>query len=447
MSKVVKIKKGLNIPIKGIAPKELKDMPVTSRFAIKPPDFKGLDLKLKTKHGEEVKAGDVVMFDKNNNNIVLVSPVSGRIVEVNRGERRRILEVVIETTNDKEVITHNEVGLDLAREAIIQLLLKAGLWPYISMRPYGIVAKPDDKPRDIFISAFDTAPLAPDINFLLEEQKEHFFNGLKIISKLTDGDVHLGLNADAPGFFEDAENVQKTCFKGPHPAGNVGIQIANVKPLAKGDVVWTIAPQDVAMIGKLFAKGQVDFSRIIALTGSMASNKAYYRTKVGAMLLPLIDKVLSDKKPRYISGNVLTGTRIEKSGFLGFYQYQVTVIPEGDDYEFFGWAAPRFNQHSASRTYFSWLMPNKKYDMNANLHGEERAFVMTGEYEKVFPMNVMPVYLLKSILIEDIDEMEKLGIFEVVEEDMALCEYVCTSKVEVQKILRKGINLMIKETM
>lgn len=447
MSKVVKIKKGLNIPINGIAPKELKDMPVTSRFAIKPPDFKGLKLKLQAKQGEDVKAGDVVMFDKNNNEIALVSPVSGKVVEVNRGERRRILEVVIETSNENEVIRHSNATMDLDRDGVISLLLKAGLWPYIGMRPYGIVARPQDNPRDIFISTFDSSPLAPDVNFVMEEQKENFFHGLKMLAKLTSGRVHLGLNADNPGFFEKAEDVEKHYFKGPHPAGNVGIQIANVKPLAKGEIVWTIAPQDVAMIGKLFAKGEVDFSRTIALTGSMASNKAYYRTKVGAMVLPLIEKVESDKKPRYISGNVLTGTRIEKSGFLGFYHHQITVIPEGDDYEFFGWAAPRFNQHSASRAYFSWLMPGKKFDMNANLHGEERAFVMTGQYEKVFPMDVMPVHLLKAILVEDIDEMEKLGIFEVVEEDMALCEYVCTSKIEVQKILRKGIDLMIKETM
>lgn len=447
MSKVVKIKKGLNIPIKGIAPKELKDMPDTSRFAIKPPDFRGLQLKLNVKQGEEVKAGGVVLFDKNNNDIVLVAPVSGTIIEVKRGERRRILEVVIETSDAGEVIKHDSNGIAVSRKDIVELLLKSGLWPYISMRPYGIVANPEDNPRDIFISTFDSSPLAADVNYAMAAQKDHFISGLKVLSKLTTGDIHLGINADDPGYFGDIEDVTKTSYKGPHPAGNVGIQIAQTKPLAKGDIVWTIAPQDVALIGKLFSTGEIDFTRIIALSGTEASNTGYYKTKVGASLFPLLNKKVSENKCRYISGNVLTGARIEKAGFLGFYNQEVTIIPEGDDYEFFGWAAPRFNQYSNHKAYFSWLMPGKKYEMNANLHGEERAFVVTGEYEKVFPMDVMPVHLLKSILIEDIDEMEKLGIFEVVEEDMALCEYVCTSKIEVQKILRKGIDLMIKETM
>ncbi len=448
MSKVVKIKKGLNIPIKGESPKELKDMPETGRFAIKPPDFMGLDLKLKAKQDTEVKAGDVLMFDKKNNDIVLVAPVSGKVVEVNRGERRRILEVVVETTNNKEVIKHSNKKIDdYSRDEIIALLLKSGLWPYIQMRPYGIVAKPEDKPRDIFISAFDSSPLAPDLNFAMAEQKDDFYNGVKVLAKLTEGDVFLGLDAKDPGFFDDTPGVKKTYFKGPHPSGNVGIQIHHTKPLLKGEKLWTVNPQDVAIIGKLFATGELNFEKIIALTGSEAENKAYYKAKVGMELKPLLEKSNKNENLRYISGNVLTGSKIEKSGFLGFHDAQITIIPEGDEYEFFGWASPRFNQYSASKAYFSWLMPGKKYELNANLHGDERAFVVTGEYEKVFPMDVMPVHLLKSIMIEDIDEMENLGIFEVVEEDMALCEFVCTSKIQVQSILRKGIDLMIKETM
>lgn len=448
MSKVVKIKKGLDIPLKGEAPQELKDMPETGRFAIKPPDFKGLDLKLKTKQETEVKAGDVLMFDKKNNDIVLVSPVSGKVVEVNRGERRRILEVVVETTDPKETIKHKNKKIDeYSRNEIIELLLKSGLWPYIKMRPYGIVANPEDKPRDIFVSAFDSSPLAPDLNYAMAGQKDDFFNGIKMLAKLTEGDIFLGLNSKDPGFFEETPDVQKAYFKGPHPAGNVGIQIHHTKPLIKGDRVWTANAQDVAIIGKLFASGELNFEKIIAFTGSEANNKAYYKSKVGMELKSLLEQSNKDKKLRFISGNVLTGSKVEKSGFLGFYDAQITIIPEGDEYEFFGWAAPRFNKFSNSKAYFSWLMPGKKYELNANLHGDERAFVVTGEYEKVFPMDVMPVHLLKSVLIEDIDEMENLGIFEVIEEDMALCEFVCTSKIQVQKILRKGIDLMIKETM
>lgn len=448
MSKVVKIKKGLDIPIKGVAPKELKDMPETLRFAIKPPDFKGLDLKLKAKQDTEVKAGDVLMFDKKNEDIVLVSPVSGKVVEVNRGERRRILEVVVETTNPGEIIKHQTKGIDaLSREEIIKLIQTAGLWPYIIMRPYGIVARPNDKPRDIFISTFDSSPLGPDLDFAMQDQKEDFFNGLKVMAKLTEGEVCLGLNQKNPGFFDEAKDVRKTYFEGPHPAGNVGIQIHHSKPLAKGDIVWTVQAQNVAMIGKLVANGEVNFERTIAFTGSEVTQPGYYKVKVGVELSALLNYTNKEEKLRYISGNVLTGTKIEKHGFAGFYDPQVTIIPEGDEYEFFGWAMPRFKHFSTSRAYFSWLMPGKKYKMNANMHGEERAFVVTGEYEKVFPMNVMPVQLLKSAMYEDIDEMEKLGIFEVIEEDMALCEFVCTSKMEVQNILRKGMDLMIKETM
>ena len=448
MSKVVKIKKGLDIPLKGEAPKELRDMPETGRFAIKPPDFKGLDLKLKAKQDTEVKAGDVVMFDKKNNDIVLVAPVGGKVVDVNRGERRRILEVVIETSDPGEVIKHQTKKLEeYTHDEIIQLLLKSGLWPYIEMRPYGIVANPEDKPRDVFISSFESGPLAPDLDFAMANEKDDFFNGIKILSKLTDGEVFLGLKAGNPGFFEEAPGVQKTYFSGPHPAGNVGIQIHHTKPLAKGEKVWTVHPQNVAMIGKLFEKGEVNFERVVALTGSHATKRGYCRSRVGTEMLPCLKESDKSEKLRYISGNPLTGRQILKTGFLGFYDSQVTVIPEGDEYEFFGWAAPRFNQFSASKAYFSWLMPGKKYEISANLHGDQRAFVVTGEYEKVFPMDVMPVQLLKAIMIEDIDEMEQLGIFEVVEEDMALCEYVCTSKMEVQNILRKGIDLMIKETM
>ncbi len=448
MSKVVNIKKGLDIPIKGEAPKELRDMPETGRFAIKPTDFKGLDLKLKAKQDTQVEAGDVVMFDKNNNDIVLVAPVGGKVVDVNRGERRRILEVVIETNEPKEVIKHQSKKLDTySREEIIQLLLKSGLWPYIEMRPYGIVANPEDKPRDVFISSFESGPMAPDLDFAMAEEKDDFFNGIKILSKLTDGEIFLGLKAGSPGFFEETPDVQKTYFSGPHPAGNVGIQIHHTKPLAKGEKVWTVHPQNVAMIGKLFDKGEVSFERVVAFTGSHAAKRGYCRMRVGTELLHCLQENKISEPLRYISGNPLTGSQILKTGFLGFYDSQVTVIPEGNEYEFFGWASPRLNQFSASKAYFSWLMPGKKYEISANLHGDQRAFVVTGEYEKVFPMDVMPVQLLKAIMIEDIDEMEQLGIFEVVEEDMALCEYVCTSKIEVQNILRQGIDLMIKETM
>lgn len=448
MSKVIKIRRGLNIPIKGVAERKIADTQHPSTVAIKPPDFKGLTLKLAVKVEDSVQIGTPLLHDKTNPEILITSPVSGKVVSINRGERRALLEVVIQPDKSDSYVDFGATDTAKAtRETIVARLLQTGLWPLIIQRPFGLVANPKDTPRDIFVSCFDTSPLAPDINYVISQDKKSFVAGLEILKKITSGKVYLGIAADESNkIFDDISGVEKRYFSGPHPAGNVGIQIHHISPIAKGDIVWTLRPQDVQIIGRYFESGKLNFSRIVAITGSEVLQRQYVRTVCGADITYLLkDNLTTDKNLRYISGNPLTGDMVHPSGYLGYYADQVTVIPEGDNYEFLGWLMPRFDKFSASRTYFSRLMPKKDYVFDANMHGDERAFVVTGEYEKYLPMDVLPVFLLKAIIVKDIDQMEQLGIYEVIEEDLALCEFACTSKIEVQKTLRQGIDYLISE--
>ncbi|MDP2336523.1 MAG: Na(+)-translocating NADH-quinone reductase subunit A [Bacteroidota bacterium] len=448
MSKVINLKRGLNIRLKGDAEKVLGTSFEADKVALKPTDFPGLAPKILVKAGQVVKAGEPVFFDKNNPDILFTAPTSGEVVAVNRGERRRVLEIVIKA--DGKNVSAEFTKTDpqkLSREEIKEQLKISGMWPFLKQRPYGTVAKTESVPLHIFISGFDSAPLAPDYEFILKEQTSAFQTGINALSKLTDGQIQVGIRPDqSAGFFSGIKNIGITQFSGPHPAGNVGIQIHQVSPISKGDIIWTISPQEVIFIGRLFETGKADFTKTIALTGSEVTSPKYYKVIHGTSLSGLLKKATKQEgKERYISGNVLTGAQVDADDFLGFYDQQVTVIPEGDYYEFLGWAMPRLNKFSISHSYFSWLNPKKTYKADSNLNGEERAYVMTGQYDKVLPMDILPVYLMKAIIAEDIDKMEQLGIYEVVEEDLALCEYVCTSKTEVQRILREGINLMIKE--
>ena len=446
MSEVVKLRKGLNIKLKGSAEKALDKLPVPATVALKPTDFPGLTPKLSVKVDAEVKAGDALFYDKYHPEILFTAPLGGKVVSINRGERRKILEVVIAT--DEKVGSAEFKKADpstLSAEEVKEQILKSGVWPFIKKRPYGIIANPEEKPKAIYISTFDTAPLAPDYNFVIDGQLDTFQVGVNALAQLTKGKVNLGVSKDSA--FTSVKNVEFNTFEGPHPAGNVGIQIANTSPLNKGEVVWTISVQDVLFIGRLFQTGKVDFTKTVALTGSEVKAPKYYQTVLGAPIASLVESKLvnADYKQRIISGNVLTGTKVTEKSFLGFYDSQISVIPEGDEYEFLGWADPGFNKFSATKAYFGKLFPKKEYTMNANIHGGERAFVLSNQYEKLVPMDILPVYLLKAILVNDIDKMENFGIYEVIEEDFALCEYACTSKIEVQKILREGINTMIKE--
>lgn len=446
MSEIIKLRKGLNIKLKGSANKELETLSIPTTVALKPTDFPGLTPKLLVKADAVVKAGEGLFYDKYHPEILFTAPFGGKVVSVNRGERRKILEIVIETDEKTGSAEFKKADpISLSGDEIKEQLLKSGLWPFLKRRPYGIIAAPDEKPNSIYITTFDTAPLAPDYSFVIESEMETFQTGINALTKLTDGKVNLGVSENSA--FNSLRNVEINLFSGPHPAGNIGIQIHNTAPLNKGEIVWTINVQDVLFIGRLFETGKVDFAKTIALTGSEVENPKYYKTVLGAPVSKLIDgKLISaDYKQRIISGNVLTGTKVKSQCYLGYYDSQISVIPEGDDYEFMGWATPGIEKFSASKTFFSSLFPKKEYTLNANLHGGDRAFVVSGQYEKLVPMDILPVHLLKAILVNDIDKMEQLGIYEVIEEDFALCEFACTSKIKVQDILRTGINTMIKE--
>ena len=448
MSKVINLKRGLDIRLKGEADKSIETIATIKKVAVKPTDFNGLSPKIVVKPGQQVKAGDPVFFDKNHPEIQITAPISGEVLEIIRGERRKVLEIVIQVDGKNESAEFTKYDpLKLSGDEVKDQLIRSGLWAFLKQRPYGTVAKPSDNPRHIFISGFDSAPLAPDYEFILNGQTSAFQTGINALSKLTQGEIFVGIRPEqSNGFFSTIKNIKINQFSGPHPAGNVGIQIHQISPVGKGDIVWTINPQEVLFIGRLFETGKIDFSKVIALTGSEISSPKYYKVIHGACLEELLNKATKkETHERCISGNVLTGKQIDANNFLGFFDHQITVIPEGDYYEFLGWAMPRLNKFSISRSYFSWLNPKKTYRADSNLNGEERAYVVTGQYEKVLPMDILPVFLMKAIIAEDIDKMEQLGIYEVIEEDLALCEYVCTSKIEVQRILRDGINLMIKE--
>ena len=444
MSKIIKLCKGLDIRLQGEAAKTIVNAPLAAEYAVSPLDFEGLTPKMLVKVGDTVEAGSPLFFDKKRPEIVFTSPVSGTVAAVNRGEKRKILSVVV--TADKEVAYKEFAKLDVAtasREDIVKLLLESGLWKMFIQRPYGVVATPSDMPKAIFVSAFDSAPLAVDYDFALAGDKEALQKGFDVLGRLTEGKVHLSYHADqtAPSF----TGVELHAYKGKHPAGNVGVQIHHIDPINKGEKAWTLNIQDVAILGRLFLNGKVDMSRVIAVAGSCVAEPKYYRVVAGASVKALLGGKLSNEHARVISGNVLTGRNVGMEGFLGVNANMLTAIPEGDTYEMLGWAMPRFKKFSVSRAYFSWLFPCRKYNLDTNLNGGERAFVMNDLYEKYLPMDVYPVHLIKACLAGDLDKMENLGIYEVIEEDLALCEFVCPSKIEIQQILRNGINTMIKE--
>ena len=448
MSKVIKIKKGLDIKLKGAAEKIVSNVQSSSTFAVKPIDFPGVIPKLVAKPGEKVKAGSTLFFDKVYPEVQFTSPVSGEVKAVNRGERRRILEVVVEADgkNEYEDFGAADPG-KLDREDIIKKIQDAGLWPSIRQRPYAVIARSRSAPKAIFISGFDTAPLAPDVDFMVKGNDSAFQTGIDVLNKLTSGEVHLSLNASYPAeaLFTQAKGVSLHYFKGPHPAGNPGVQIHHIDPVNKDEVVWYLQPQEVIMIGRLFEQGIYDATKTIAITGSEVKKPRYFKVLSGTSIEPYVLDNVNSGELRYISGNALTGSKINKIGYLGYYDNQVTVLPEGNYYEMFGWILPGFEKLSVSRSFPSWLTPGREFRVDTNLKGGERPFVVTGEYEKVLPMNIYPMHLLKAILVDDIEKMEQLGIYEVAEEDFALCEFVCPSKTEIQAIIRQGIELMIKE--
>ena len=451
MSQTIVLKKGLNIPITGEADLRVSKTVNPGIVAIQPTEFKGLLPRLLVKEGDAVLCGSPVISDKKNADILITSPVSGKVKEIVRGEKRKLLAVLIESDGEQNCVDFGAKNADaLTAEQVREAILAAGLWPMFIQRPYGIMADPCVKPRSIFCSAFNTAPLAANAEFCFGSQIKDIQEGVNAVSKLTDGGVHLSVCADnyAGTPFHRIDNVTLHVFEGKHPAGNVGVQIANICPITKDETVWTISLAGLAAIGRLFNSGKLNLRRKVAVTGPMAIEPAYIETVPG-MPMKCIAGFYgnTDEEVRFISGDVLSGTNAGKDGYLGYYDNQITLIKEGHERELFGWIRPiRYKQFSTDRTYFSWLMPWRKYNMDTNLHGGPRAFLMNDSYySKVLPMDIFPLYLTKACLAGDIDKMEKFGIYEVLPEDLALCEFVDPSKNNIQDIIAKGIDLMLKE--
>ena len=450
MSKIITLRKGLDINLVGKPQETLAMAPMASEYALSPLDFEGVTPKLLVKAGDRVKAGTALFFNKFNERVLFTSPVSGTVSAINRGEKRKVLSVTVTPDSVQEYETFTVPSpAKASREEIVELLLRSGLWPMLIQRPYGIIANPAETPKAVFISAFDSAPQAPDYNFVLKNEEKNLQTGIEVMRKLTPGHVHLSMFAGHEGAMPKLKGVELHTFAGKHPVGNVGVQIHHIDPINKGDLVWTVNIQDLAIIGRLFNEGKVDMTKIIAVAGSEIEHPQYVRVIGGAKVDSIVAGNVKAQKEgdavRFISGNVLTGTKTSPEGFLGFYANQLTAIPEGNKYELLGWAMPRFKKFSVSRAYFSWLCPRKAYDLDTNMNGGERPFVVTGLYEQYLPMDIYPMYLLKACLAGDIDKMENLGIYEVTEEDFALCEFVDPSKTDIQQIIRDGINLMIKE--
>ncbi|CAH8283826.1 Na+-transporting NADH:ubiquinone oxidoreductase subunit A [Mariniflexile fucanivorans] len=449
MSNDIRIKKGLDIKLKGEAEKTLEKAVLSNFYTLRPQDFHGVTPKLISKVGAKVKAGTPVFFDKSNESVKFVSPVSGEIVEIARGEKRKILSINIQADKEQTYQDNGVFNIDAAKPNEVKShLLASGCWPFVKQRPYDVIANPDKSPKAIFISGYASAPLAADLDFTLKGKEAELQAAVTALGKLTEGKVHVSVGASSASPLAGLSGITLHKVSGPHPSGNVGTLINRVDPVNKGEVVWTVAAQDLVIIGELLLTGKFNAERIVALAGSQIEKPRYFITKIGAEVSTMISDKGASKRihDRIISGNVLSGKEIKLDGNLDYYSNVITVIPEGDDYEFFGWTKPVFNKISTSRALtFSWLTPNKKYDLNTNTNGEHRAFVVTGGYEEVFPLDIYPLQILKACMYQDLDEMESLGMYEVAPEDFALTEFVCVSKQPHQAIIRKGLDVMLKE--
>ena len=448
MANVIKLRKGLDINLKGKPANEVTILPASDAYSLVPDDFTGVTPKVVVKEQVHVLAGEALFIDKNHPEVKFVSPVSGVVTSVERGARRKVMNIIVAPDKEQQYADFGKKDpATLTGEQVKAALLEAGLFAFMRQRPYDVIANPDDAPRAIFLSAFDSAPLAPDFELQLKGEEANFQTGLDALAKIAK--VYLGISVNQKSVaLTQAKNVTINAFDGPHPAGNVGVQINHVAPVNKGEVVWTIGPEAVIFIGRLFNEGKVNLSRTVALTGSEFVKPCYVKMLLGAKLDNVFKgHVTTGKNLRYISGNVLTGKQVNAEGsYLGAFHSQLTVIPEGNDvHEMLGWIMPRINDFSTSRSYFSWLQGKKEYVMDARIKGGERHMIMSGEYDSVFPMDIYPEYLVKAIIAGDIDKMEALGIYEVAPEDFALCEFVCSSKVEVQRIVREGLDALRAE--
>lgn len=441
MPEVIKLRKGLDIKLKGTAVKELVPVKASVQYALVPDDFIGVTPKVVVSEGQSVKAGEALFVDKKHPEVKFVSPVSGTVVAVNRGARRKVMNVVVAASGKQEFVDFGVKSVhSLNGEQVKLALLESGLFAFFRQRPYDVVPNPESRPKAVFVSGFDSKPLAPDFEYVIKGNEVDFQAGLSALAKLAP--TFLGVsNKQSDPAIVDAKNVEINIFKGKHPAGNVGVQINHLKPINKGEVVWTIGAEEVIFIGRLFNKGIVDFTRTIAVAGSQVENPAYSKVILGAQIGDIVGgRIKGGCVNRIINGNVLTGPATTEEGYLGAFANMVTVIPDGSDkHEILGWAMPRFKEFSVSRAYFSFLFPNKEYVLDARLKGEERHMINSNEYDKVFPMDIYPEYLIKAIIAGDIEKMEAAGIYEVAPEDFALCEFVDSSKLELQRIVREGL--------
>ncbi len=448
MSKVIKLRRGLDIRLNGEPLPKVIVASDADLYAVCPGDFDGVVPKLLVREGDSVKCGSPLFFDKGNEQVLFASPVSGVVREIRRGEKRKLLAVVVESDGKGEGAAVVIPSLQKAtRGDVVGALLSAGLWPMLVQRPYGRIADTAVVPRDIFVSGFDSAPCAPDMDFVLAGREDDLRVGFEVLRHLTEGKVYLGLRENYAGVMSRVEGVEKRYFRGPHPAGNVGVQIANVRPVKKGDVVWTVDVQNLAIIGKYFRTGQLDFTKIVAMSGPGVVTPYYLRIRGGAEIKSFVmrSNMRVPDNSRVISGNALSGRVVGREDFVGYYSNQITVLEEGNKYELLGWIAPRFGKFSVSGSYFSWVCPRKKYTLDTNMNGGERAIVQTGLWEQYVPMDIYPMHLVKACMAGNIDKMEALGIYEVLPEDFALCDFVDPSKTEVQEAIAQGIELMIKE--
>lgn len=448
MSKDIKIKKGLDIKLVGEAEKAVENAVVSNFYSIRPEDFHSIIPKLIAKEGARVKAGETLFYNKDNEVMKFVSPISGEVTEIQRGARRRIDAIKITADKEQTYLEHGKFDLASDAEKTKEHLLATGCWAFIKQRPYDVVAKADSTPKAIFVSGYASAPLAADLDYTLAGKEAELQAAVDALSKFTEGGFHVSVSKDSNSPLASLQNVIIHKVSGPHPSGNVGTLINKVNPVNKGETVWTVNAQDLVIIGELLLTGKFNAERVIALAGSSVKKPRYFKTKIGSEIATMVydNGVERDGNDRFISGNVLSGKRVQPDGHLDYYSNIISVIPEGNDYELFGWNKPIFDKVSNTRALtFSWLTPNKKYDLNSNMNGEHRNFVLTGNYEQVFPLDIYPMQILKSCLYKDLDEMEALGMYEVAPEDFALTEFVCVSKQPHQQIIRAGLDLMLEE--
>lgn len=446
---MIKIKKGLNVPINGAPKQEIGETKKPKQVALLGEDYVGMKPTMEVAVGDNVKLGQLLFTDKKTPGVRYTSPGAGKVAAVNRGEKRAFISIVIQLSGSDEMTfkSHTDSQITgIKKDKVIAQLVESGLWTSLRTRPFSKVANPEKTPHSIFVTAMDTNPLAPSISKVLEGKEKHFNNGLKLLAKLTDGTLFLCKAPETTLDVESLNNLKVEDFSGVHPAGLAGTHIHFLDPVSRNKKVWIIGAQDVAAIGELFSTGKINVERVVSLAGPSVKNPRLLKTRIGAAIDDVTVSELSDGENRTISGSVLSGyTAAGETAFLGRYHQQISVLPEGNQREFLGWLSLGFNLYSVKNIVASKLLPGKKFNFNTSTNGDARAIVPMGNYEKVMPLDIMPLFLLRSLAVNDLEDCEKLGILELDEEDLALCTYVCPSKLDYGPMLRKNLTILEKE--